>query len=117
MGGSATSISVTQILQGLSAGDAEAAKKVLPLVYEELRQLARFHLARTPPGQTLQPTALVHEAFFKLFGTNDPGWENRGHFFTAAARAMREILVDHARRKAAVKRGGNRRRAEADLDH
>lgn len=113
----AASPSVTQMLQGISAGDPEAAAKVFPVVYEELRQLARFHLARTPPGQTLQPTALVHEAFFKLFGPNDPGWDSRGHFFSAAARAMREILVDHARRKGAVKRGGDRQRAEFDLSN
>jgi len=106
--------SVTQVLQSMAAGDKEAAAKLLPLVYAELRRLAAFHLSKTPPGQTLQPTALVHEAYLKLFHADDVGWDSRGHFFTAAARAMHDILVDQARRKASLKRGGDRRRVEVD---
>ena len=98
---------ITQALQRARAGDAGAASALLPLVYSELRSLASVLMARLPPGQTLQPTALVHEAYLRLIGSADPGWDGRGHFFVAAARAMRDILVDEARRKAALKRGGN----------
>ncbi len=105
---------VTQLLATLAAGDKQAAADLLPLVYEELRRLAKSRLSKTPPGQTLQATALVHEAYLKLVGEADPGWENRGHFFAAAARAMRDILVDQARRKASVKHGGEFRRVDAD---
>ncbi len=95
-------------------GDKEAAARLVPLLYDELRALARSLLRRRPPGQTLQPTALVHEAYLRLAGTEDPGWEGKGHFFAAAARAMRDILVDEARRKAAQKRGGDRERVELE---
>lgn len=95
--------------------DLDAAT-LLPILYEELRRLAEARLRRTPPGLTLQPTALVHEAWIKLVGDRDPGWSHRGHFLAAAAQAMREILVDHARRRSALKRGGGRLRVEADVD-
>lgn len=85
---------------------AVRAEELLPLLYAELRSLAGAQMARLRPGQTLQPTALVHEAYLELVGDRDPGWNGRGHFFGAAARAMREILVDHARARAADKRGG-----------
>jgi len=104
--------SVTQLLQTVAGGDRQAAAELLPVVYAELRKLAKSRLAKLSPGQTLQATALVHEAYLKLIGDADPGWENRGHFFAAAARAMRDILVDQARRKASLKRGGDLRRVE-----
>src|SRR3954467_12597151 len=88
------------------------AAELLPILYAELRRLAATLTARLPPGQTLQPTALVHEAYLKLVRDQDPGWENRRHFFGAAAQAMREILVDQARRKASLKRGGAGQRVE-----
>ena len=88
------------------------AAELLPQVYRELRALAESRLRRLPPGQTLQPTALVHEAYMRLVGTADPGWNGRGHFFGAAAKAMRNILVDEARRKGANKRGGDRLRVD-----
>jgi RNA polymerase sigma factor (TIGR02999 family) len=97
-----------------AAGDRTAAAELLPLVYGELRQLARARMARLAPGQTLQPTALVHEAYMRVIGNEDPGWDGRGHFFAAAARAMRNILVDEYRRKGALKRGGGRRRLDLD---
>jgi RNA polymerase sigma factor (TIGR02999 family) len=103
------------VLGEITAGRAPASA-LLPLVYGELRRLAGAQLARLPPGQTLQATGLVHEAFVKLVGTSDPGWEGRGHFFGAAAQAMREIIVDHLRRKGAVKRGGGQAREELDAD-
>jgi RNA polymerase sigma factor (TIGR02999 family) len=90
----------------------QAAIELLPAVYEELRRLAAALAGRLPPGQTLQPTALVHEAYLRLIGDTDPGWEGRRHFFGAAARAMQNILVEQARRKAAVKHGGGARRIE-----
>jgi RNA polymerase sigma factor (TIGR02999 family) len=102
---------VTRILSAAEQGDPEAASRLLPLVYAELRQLAAQKLAQETPGQTLQPTALVHEAYLRLAG-EEAGrhWESRGHFFAAAAEAMRRILVDNARRKQAVKHGAGRRR-------
>jgi RNA polymerase sigma factor (TIGR02999 family) len=103
---------VTAILQAAQAGDAEAAARLLPLVYGELRKLAQARLAHLPPGQTLQPTALVHEAYLRLLGKKDLRLEGRRHFFFAAARAMRDILVEQARAKAGPRRGGNRRRVE-----
>jgi RNA polymerase sigma factor (TIGR02999 family) len=103
---------VTAILQAAQAGDANAAAQLLPLVYGELRKLAQDRLARLPPGQTLQPTALVHEVYLRLLGKHDLRLENRRQFFFAAARAMRDILVEQARRKAGPKRGGGRRRVE-----
>jgi RNA polymerase sigma factor (TIGR02999 family) len=96
----------------LSASDVRSAAELLPVVYAELRRLAAALLHQGPPGQTLQPTALVHEAYLRLVRNQDPGWEGRRHFFGAAARAMREILVDQARRKAAVKHGGQGQRVE-----
>lgn len=103
---------VTRVLAQLREGDADAHARLLPLVYEELRGLARARMARMAPGQTLQPTALVHEAYMKLVGPEgEPGgaWESRAHFFGAAARAMRNIMVDHARRRLSAKRGGGSR--------
>ena len=92
------------------APEMQPAAELLPVVYEELRRLAAALSARLPPGQTLQPTALVHEAYLRLVGEQDPGWNGRRHFFGAAARAMRNILVEQARRKGAHKRGGGGRR-------
>jgi RNA polymerase sigma factor (TIGR02999 family) len=106
---------VTQILHAIEQGDAKAADELLPLVYQELRRLAAHKMANEAPGQTLQPTALVHEAYLRLVGANQPQqWEGRGHFFAAAAEAMRRILVDRAREKKALKRGGNWERVEID---
>jgi RNA polymerase sigma factor (TIGR02999 family) len=112
---------VTRILTAIEQGDPKAAEQLLPLVYEELRRLAARKLARETPGQTLQATALVHEAYLRLVGspTEDSGasWNSRGHFFAAAAEAMRRILVERARHKRALKSGGNRRRLElADIE-
>jgi RNA polymerase sigma factor (TIGR02999 family) len=104
---------VTRLLDAAAAGDRKAAADLLPLVYDQLRQLAAARMAAESPDQTLQPTALVHEAYLRLIGPADqPRWENRGHFFTAAAEAMRRILVDAARRKRTHKHGGHRRRVE-----
>jgi RNA polymerase sigma factor (TIGR02999 family) len=104
----------TQILNAIEQGDPQAAEQLLPLVYEELRKLAAQRLAQEAPGQTLQPTALVHEAYLRLVGEGQPRWASRGHFFAAAAEAMRRILVDQARRRAAQKRGGTARRVAWD---
>jgi RNA polymerase sigma factor (TIGR02999 family) len=103
---------VSTILQAARDGDPDAATQLLPLVYNELRKLAKARLAQLPPGQTLQPTALVHEAYLRLLGKADLHLESRRHFFFAAARAMRDILVEQARSKAGPKRGGGRRRVE-----
>jgi RNA polymerase sigma factor (TIGR02999 family) len=103
---------VTSILHAAQEGDQDAAAKLLPLVYAELRQLAKARMARLPPGQTLQPTALVHEAYLRLVGKAGLPMESRRHFFFAAARAMRDIIVEQARAKAGPKRGGGRHRAE-----
>lgn len=105
---------VTQILEAIGAGDRHAGEELLPLVYEELRRLATLKMAREAPGQTLQPTALVHEAWLRLVGDGDSGWQNRAHFFAAAAEAMRRILVDRARRKQALRHGGSQVRVELD---
>jgi len=107
---------VTQVLQQAGLGDPSAAEQLLPLVYDELRKLAAARLASEKPGQTLQATALVHEAYMRLVGSKDSeqSWDNRGHFFAAAAEAMRRILVDHARRKEAAKRGGGRHQFDLD---
>jgi len=105
---------VTRLLKAAGEGQREALADLLPLLYAELRQLAEAWMARTPPGQTLQPTALVHEAFLRLVGHEEQGWENRGHFFFAAGRAMRDILVDRAREKGRLKRGGGRKRVDLD---
>jgi RNA polymerase sigma factor (TIGR02999 family) len=106
---------ITTILVAVSQGDREAARELLPRVYEELRRLARARMAKTPPGNTLQPTALVHEAYLRLVTGGDPGWKGRQHFFGAAARAMRDILVEQARRKARRKHGGDRQTVEIQL--
>jgi len=98
---------VTRILNAIERGDAKATDELLPLVYEELRILAAQKLSHEPPGQTLQATALVHEAYIRLVGNEAQGWNGRGHFFAAAAEAMRRILVDNARRKRSAKRGGH----------
>jgi RNA polymerase sigma factor (TIGR02999 family) len=97
---------VTRILNAIERGDAQAAHKLLPVLYEELRVLAAQKLSHEPPGQTLQATALVHEAYLRLVGNEPQSWENRGHFFAAAAEAMRRILVENARRKKSLKHGG-----------
>jgi RNA polymerase sigma factor (TIGR02999 family) len=102
------------VLQAALAGDRQAAAELLPLVYDELRLLAAQKLSHRSPGQTLQPTALVHEAYLRIAGDSNVSWEGRQHFFFAAARAMRDILVEQARRKAGPKRGGDRRRQELD---
>lgn len=108
---------VTQILDAINQGDPQAGEQLLPLVYEELRKLAAARMARENPGQTLQPTALVHEAWLRLSGDEGVQWENRQHFFGAAAEAMRRILVERARRKNRLRHGGGMRRVElADID-
>jgi RNA polymerase sigma factor (TIGR02999 family) len=107
---------VTQILNAIEQGDPQAAEKLLPLVYEELRKLAAQKMAKESPGLTLQPTALVHEAYLRLVGGDRAmGWDSRGHFFAAAAEAMRRILVESARRKKTLKRGGDYGQAKLDL--
>jgi len=108
---------VTRLLDAAAAGDSRAAAELLPLVYDELRKLAAARLAAEKPGQTLDPTALVHEAYLRLVGPDGdgPAWAGRGHFFAAAAEAMRRILINRARDKGRQKRGGGRRRI--DLDH
>jgi RNA polymerase sigma factor (TIGR02999 family) len=110
---------VTRILAAIEEGDPQAAEQLLPLVYDELRQLAAAKLTQEKPGQTLQATALVHEAYMHLVGTGaaagrQPRWESRGHFFAAAAEAMRRILIDRARQKRSEKRGGTRKRLDID---
>jgi RNA polymerase sigma factor (TIGR02999 family) len=106
---------VTRILSAIEQGDPRAAEQLLPLVYEELRKLAAQRLAQEKPGQTLQPTALVHEAYLRLVDVEKaPSWNSRGHFFAAAAEAMRRILVENARRKRSLKHGGGRARADLD---
>jgi RNA polymerase sigma factor (TIGR02999 family) len=107
---------VTRILSAIEQGDPHAADQLLPLVYEELRRLAAQKMAQETPGQTLQATALVHEAYVRLVDSDQARqWNSRGHFFAAAAEAMRRILVDHARRKKALRRGGERQRQDLDL--
>jgi RNA polymerase sigma factor (TIGR02999 family) len=106
---------VTHLLSAAAAGDRQAAGDLLPLVYDELRRLAAQRLAAEPGGQTLQPTALVHEAYLRLVGAGDePRWDGRAHFFAAAAEAMRRILVESARRRTCLKRGGDRARLDLD---
>jgi len=128
---------ITRILLQMEAGDPSAAEQLLPLVYDELRHLAAARLAQEKPGQTLQATALVHEAYLRLVGNQEPGtrsqepadqplapgprplapsWDSRGHFFAAAAEAMRRILIDLARRKRSERRGGGRQRCELSDD-
>jgi len=98
---------VTRILQSIEEGDPKAAEELLPLVYDELRRLAAHKMSNEAAGQTLQPTALVHEAWLRLVGGNSQGWNDRQHFFRAAAEAMRHILVDRARQRRALRRGGD----------
>jgi RNA polymerase sigma factor (TIGR02999 family) len=105
---------VTRILNAIEQGDARAADELLPVVYEELRRLAAQRMSQELPGQTLQATALVHEAYLRLVGSEDRNWSSRGHFFSAAAEAMRRILIENARRKERLKRGGDRRRVNLD---
>ncbi len=111
---------LTQLLDAAAAGDPTAAAELLPLVYDELRKLAAARMAAEPAGQTLQPTALVHEAYLRLVGSerrgsSPPSWDSRGHFFAAAAEAMRRIVVETARRKKRAKHGGGRERVEVEL--
>src|SRR6266852_3004967 len=104
---------VTRVLSAIEQGDLHASEQLLPLVYNELRQLAAQKLAQEKPGQTLQATALVHEAYLRLVDVEKaPQWHSRGHFFGAAAEAMRRILVEQARRKRTLKRGGSQQRIE-----
>lgn len=103
---------LTRLLQAVGRGDDQAEEALLGAVYEELREIARAFMAGERPDHTLQPTAVVHEAYLRLFEGGPPSWESRSHFFGTAARAMRRILVDHARGKVSRKRGGDRRRVE-----
>ena len=109
---------VTEILQAIQRGETAAADQLLPLVYEELRKIARSKMAHEATQQTLQPTALVHEAYVRLVDSTNPQvWNSKGHFFGAAANAMRRILVENARRKKTLRRGGDRRRSQFDLEN
>ncbi|MDX2148838.1 MAG: sigma-70 family RNA polymerase sigma factor [Planctomycetota bacterium] len=113
LGGRPSPREVTLLLDRLGQGDQKAASELLPIVYEELRKLARSRMEKEPSGQTLQPTALVHEAFLRLVGNEDQRkWDNRGHFFAAAARSMRRILVERARHRGRIKHGGGRARVD-----
>ena len=105
---------VTRILESIEHGDPKAADKLLPLVYEELRKLAASRMANESPNQTLQPTALVHEAWLRLVGDTNPNFSGRAHFFGAAAEAMRRILIDNARRKRAQRHGGDHQRVDLE---
>jgi RNA polymerase sigma factor (TIGR02999 family) len=105
---------VTRMLNAIHEGNVKAGEELLPLIYEELRRLALHKMAGETPGHTLQATALVHEAWLRLGGSNQQNWENRAHFFAAAAEAMRRILVEHARRKQSLKRGGGAPHLELD---
>ncbi len=105
---------VTRILNAIEGGDAKSSEELLPLVYEELRILAAQKLSHEKPGQTLQATALVHEAYIRLLGVDNKNWDRRGHFFAAAAEAMRRILVENVRRKRSSRRGGGRQRIDLD---
>jgi RNA polymerase sigma factor (TIGR02999 family) len=101
---------VTQVLDRVRQGDSKAAGELLPLVYDELRRLAAHRMAHESPGQTLQPTALVHEAWLRLVRTPEQNWQNRAHFFRTAAECMRRILIDNARRKQQIRHGGGQQR-------
>lgn len=105
---------VTRILDAIEQGDEKAADRLLPLVYEELRRLAAHKMSHEPPGQTLQATALVHEAYIRLVGSEAQNWNSRGHFYAAAAEAMRRILIDNARRKKSLRHGGRQHRINFD---
>jgi RNA polymerase sigma factor (TIGR02999 family) len=112
--GSESRQQVTLLLDQIRNGNRQASEDLLPLVYDELRGLARARMARERPGQTLQPTALVHEAYLRLLGDEEAAWDNRGHFFAAAAEAMRRIQIERARRYARVRHGGEQRRVTLD---
>jgi RNA polymerase sigma factor (TIGR02999 family) len=115
--GADSSAQVTQVLGAVRSGEQGAAARLMELVYEELRRLARQQMARVPAGDTLQPTALVHEAYLRLVGREaEAGWESRAHFFNAAARAMRDIIVEQARKHSRLKRGGDRKRVALEGD-
>ena len=105
---------VTQLLEQITGGDELASDELLPLVYNELRSLARSRMAKEQPGQTLQATALVHEAYIRLVGEHDVGWDSRGHFFASASEAMRRIMIERARKKARLKHGGQQHRVTFD---
>lgn len=105
---------ITRILESIEQGDPKAADELLPLVYGELRKLAASRMANEAPNQTLQPTALVHEAWLRLVGNDNPQFANRAHFFAAAAEAMRRILIDKARRKKAIRHGGDQQRVDLE---
>jgi RNA polymerase sigma factor (TIGR02999 family) len=105
---------ITLILDAVQQGDPKAAEELLPLLYDELRKLAARKMANEAPGQTLQPTALVHEAWLRLVGSGQEHWNSRGHFFAAAAEAMRRILIDRARQKLSLKRGAGAERVDLD---
>lgn len=105
---------VTRILAAIEEGDVRAADKLLPVVYQELRQLAAQQMNKESPGQTLQATALVHEAYIRLVGSEEQNWSGRGHFFSAAAEAMRRILIEIARKKKSLKGGGGHKRIELE---
>ena len=105
---------VTRILESIQQGDPKAAEDLLPLVYDELRKLAAHKMATESPGQTLQATALVHEAWLRLAGTENQHWQNRAHYFAAAAEAMRRILIENARRKGRLRRGGDWQRVDLE---
>ena len=107
---------ITRVLKAIQSGDSKASAELFSLVYDALRQLSRALMANKAPGQTLEPTALVHEAYLRVAAQGDAGWESRAHFFGAAAQAMRNILVDQARRRSALKRGGGRRRQSLELE-
>jgi RNA polymerase sigma factor (TIGR02999 family) len=106
---------LTRTLHAAEKGEPSAAADLLPLVYDELRRLAKARMARMPAGETIQPTALVHDAYLRVVGETDPGWNSKGHFFGAAAKAMRNILVDRARQKSSLKRGGGRQRVDMEV--
>ncbi len=105
---------ITQILQEVGRGEAQASEKLLPLVYQDLRRQAAAQMSREAAGQTLQPTALLHEAWLRVIGDGERQWQNRAHFFGAAAEAMRRILIENARRKSRLKRGGDQVRVDSD---
>ena len=105
---------ITQVLQEVGRGEAQASEKLLPLVYQDLRRQAAAQMSREAAGQTLQPTALLHEAWLRVTGDGDRQWQNRAHFFGAAAEAMRRILIENARRKSRLKRGGDQVRVDSD---
>jgi RNA polymerase sigma factor (TIGR02999 family) len=105
---------ITQVLEAVGRGEGGASEELLPLVYNQLRRLAAGRMAHEAAGQTLQPTALVHEAWLRMVGDGSPSWQNRAHFFRAAAEAMRRILIENARRKSRLKRGGGQARLDID---